>query len=693
MNMMFLTVLSMSVSGALFILGLLFISWLLRTKCSRRWQYYIWLLVIARLLLPFGPEISLMGRVSEVVNRAAAADGAVSEQRVWQNSYADFSEIGEAGVADSVQKTNNLAQVEKNSDLFFARLLAWRVIIFEKNCFGLIWFTIALGMLARKIVKYQSFIRHVKIEAEPVSDPVLLNRHFEAQWRTGISKKMELFVNPMVSSPMLIGFWRPCIVLPGTDMSEKDFRYVVTHELMHEKRRDILYKWLVQFAVCLHWFNPLVYVMSREISKACELSCDEAVLEKLGYEHAADYGKTLLDAMAAVGKYKEPFAGISLSANKRILKERLGAIMNDKEKSGKMRILMVGLTACMAWGVFFVGIYPADRAEASGSSVAGVSKESTEETDFAKKEQADANAIADAERFYDAGNLPLFEMAFDKLDEKAQEKWLDRIYRDGKIAFFSISMERFNADSPLMQSYAEKAYEDDNISVFSILAGGMKEELLEGWLDQALADEKWNFQSVIYDELGWKEKQDDLEKALEEEQLEEYRAIGITKKGKNYYYKEQLIYIFLDIHRSDQSVYTLNMNPAGTVNVKILRGEDGKIVGAAYMTEAEVTELLGDMYGEDLDKEKTDEEVMKDFPRTMVVKDRVCKIREGAGVEYSVVGLVAEGEKLTVLGSEEGSNGQLWYRLDRESFGEKLDDSVKTCYIRADLLWEELDER
>lgn len=76
----------------------------------------------------------------------------------------------------------------------------------------------------------------------------------------------------------------------------------------------------------------------------------------------------------------------------------------------------------------------------------------------------------------------------------------------------------------------------------------------------------------------------------------------------------------------------------------------------------------------------------------MVVKNRVCKIREGAGVEYSVVGLAAEGEKLTVLGSEEGSNGQLWYRLDRESFGEKLDDSVKTCYIRADLLWEESDE-
>ena len=57
--------------------------------------------------------------------------------------------------------------------------------------------------------------------------------------------------------------------------------------------------------VCLHWFNPLVHLMSREIIKACEFSCDEAVLAKMGYDNAQDYGKTLLDAMATVGKYKE----------------------------------------------------------------------------------------------------------------------------------------------------------------------------------------------------------------------------------------------------------------------------------------------------------------------------------------------------------------------------------------------------
>lgn len=598
MNLLFQTVLSMSVSGALLIIGVLLINRCLRGKCSRRWQYYIWLLVIARLLIPFGPEASLMGHVSRTMNRAVVIEKDFSEQEKGENIDVDFGET----VVVPAQKESMEVPLTQGNPTFLV-----------KNHLGLIWFIVALGMLIRKIIMYRSFIKHVKAGAEPVSDSSLLNGLSEAQRWTGVGKTVGLYANPQVSSPMLIGFWKPCIVLPDTNISGNDFRYTVTHELMHYKRRDILYKWLVQFAVCLHWFNPFVYVMSHEINKACEFSCDEAVLEILGYEHAADYGKTLLDAMAAAGRYKEPLTAVSLSANKQILKERLSAIMSDNKKSGKIKIITTGLTVSMVLGAVFVGIYPADTAEASALP---------------------------AERFYEAGSLPMFGIAFNELDEKAD---------------------------------------------------GMNEEQLEEWLNQALEDEKWNFQSMIYDELGWDEKSDDLDKVLDEKLMEEYRTAGVVQKGKNYYYEEQLVHIFLDIHKPDERFYTLNINPAGTVNVKILREEDGKIIGAAYMTEAEVTKLFEDMNEEDAsegeaEKKKAGNESEETFPRTMIVKDRVCKIRDGAGVEFKVVGLVAEGEELTVMGAEEGSNGQLWYRLDKESLEEKPDASVESCYIRADLL-------
>ena len=63
---------------------------------------------------------------------------------------------------------------------------------------------------------------------------------------------------------------------------------------------------------------------------------------------------------------------------------------------------------------------------------------------------------------------------------------------------------------------------------------------------------------------------------------------------KNYYYQGQLVDIFLD-QRTNQSFYTLNMNPAGTVNIKILRNANDKITGVSYMTKAEIEELFGDM--------------------------------------------------------------------------------------------------
>ena len=56
--------------------------------------------------------------------------------------------------------------------------------------------------------------------------------------------------------------------LPGMDISEKDFQYIVLHELTHYKRRDIFYKWLVQVAVCLHWFNPLVHLIRAKYNTA-----------------------------------------------------------------------------------------------------------------------------------------------------------------------------------------------------------------------------------------------------------------------------------------------------------------------------------------------------------------------------------------------------------------------------------------
>ncbi len=467
-------------------------------------------------------------------------------------------------------------------------------------------------MVIRKVTIYQSFIRYIKAGLAPVADMRILDQLPIVAEQAGVKKPVELCVNPLVSSPMLIGFFHPCIVLPGVDISEKDFRHIVLHELTHYKRGDMFYKWLVQITVCLHWFNPFVYLMGREIAKACEFSCDEAVLAKIGYDNARGYGETLLGAMAAIRGYKENLGVAGLSENKQLLKERLGAIMDFKRKSKAIRFLTVLLTLGIVSGASFIGVYAA--AAPSGevlneslltSGLMGTDGIPMRGGTFTQEEnpvqdgtKADSNeAFLQMEQYYSADSLPLFGIAFSRLDESEQKIWLEKLYANEDFAFFSVAVSGLGTNSFLFADFAQRAYDDGEIGFFSILADCMDETKLESWLDQALEDGKWNFQSVLFDRLERGGEFDELEEKREREwdkaRKEEYQSVGVTIDGKNYYYQGQLVNIFLDI-RANKSLYTLNMNPAGTVNIKIIRDADDKIADAAYMTEAEVIELLED---------------------------------------------------------------------------------------------------
>lgn len=738
----------MSSSGAVLIGVLLSVVRLLKGRLGRQWQYYIWLIVVLRLLLPFGPEASLLGRAYQIADRMMTqAIGGTQEtglsgqdsvrdtaQSVGQNAgtgtdrgdgqYTQQSggqgaareELDIAGEKAEESATENVAavglpQAAAEADHGDMRLKSGHILpeaaAFAGKYLWVIWLAVAFGMLIRKISMYQGYMKYVKAGAAEVCDIALLDRLAATADQLGVSRTVELCVNPLVASPMLVGYFHPCVVLPRADVPEKEFCWIAMHELMHYKRRDILYKWLVQVTVCLHWFNPLVHWMSREIDRACEFACDEAVVGKMGYDHAADYGETLLNAMAAGGIYREPFATVTMSANKELLRERLGAIMNCKKRKKAMGIIAAGLTVCVALGAFFIGVYPASAREPDQARMPVTDR--AEGTFLPEKaEVSKETAWADAERYYEANSLPQFYIAFGELDEQEQEMWLDRIYADGNHPFFSVSVKRLDVESPLVQTFARRFYEDDDVAFFSILADEtmMSEETLEGWLDQALSDQKWNFQSMLYDKLNRGEEKDELEKALAEEQREAYRSVGVTWNGKNCYYEGQLVNIFLDIHTPNQSFYTLDMNPAGTVNIRIIRSADGRVTGVAYMTETEVKELFGDMYGdgEEDSEAATDDREGKtgtrvtetdetetdasdaEFPRKMTVAMPVCRIREGVGADSLVVGLLGEGETVTVLGKKEDADGRMWYLLDQESLPEKSELSVEECYIRGDLL-------
>ena len=105
-----------------------------------------------------------------------------------------------------------------------------------------------------------------------------------------------------IQSPVVVGILRPLILLPASlDFRETGLvRHILTHEAMHIRRGDNLVKLVMMAALCLHWYNPLVWLMARELCRDMESACDEAALSLLGQEESAPYAQSLL-SMAVPG--------------------------------------------------------------------------------------------------------------------------------------------------------------------------------------------------------------------------------------------------------------------------------------------------------------------------------------------------------------------------------------------------------
>ena len=354
MNEILKSVLSLSLSGALLILLLFFLRSLFKERLSKRWQYYIWLVAVARLLFPFAPEPNLMASLFQGTGRGAEQTKAVSPY-MQQGDISGQPQTGETADGQNAQPREQTDPAEsvhhpvRNLGTAIGRNL------------GLVWLVTALLLFIRKVTIYQDFVKYIRAGCVEVADINLLERFGKLVAQNQIRSTVELSTNPLISSPLLIGFFRPCIVLPTANLSPTDFDYTILHELIHFKRRDMFYKWLVQFTVCVHWFNPLVSRMSWEVSRACELSCDEAVIRGLDTQGRRAYGDTLFNAMARSGNYKDSLVSLTLNQSKEILKERLDAIMNFREKNKGGIFPSFLLTVMLFCGFIFSGAYAANR--------------------------------------------------------------------------------------------------------------------------------------------------------------------------------------------------------------------------------------------------------------------------------------------------------------------------------------------
>ena len=265
LTQIFAKVLNMSLTASLVIVLVIAARFILR-KSPKVFSYALWAVVLFRLLCPVSlpSPVSLLGLLDAPV---AESDGITSSVEYVPTNAGGYREII---VQNPVRTEIPDVPVRQQNQQVDVPSPAKSVSVAE-----IITYVWIAGMAVLFLVGIGSYFR--------------FRRHL-----TGACQlKGNIYLVDHIDSAFVAGLFSPKIYLPS-DLPVKQMRYIIAHEQYHLKRFDHVAKHLAFVALCIHWFNPLVWAAFILSGKDMEMSCDEAVIKKLGEGIRADYSASLL---------------------------------------------------------------------------------------------------------------------------------------------------------------------------------------------------------------------------------------------------------------------------------------------------------------------------------------------------------------------------------------------------------------
>lgn len=378
MNSIVMTILSLSASGSLLALVLFAGKTFLKNRIPKAFSYYIWLLVLLRLVLPISAPVNLMGSLFVAgqtdVNRIPSVQDDRSPQS--ETGGADGNAAVKSPATAVPQQPQNLeaagaktpVNTRQTPDLwsFIKSSLIWIWLAGSAVSFG--WFVTA----------YLYFVRRIRrSRTAPHGDDLTVFEELIG------SSRLSIVCSGGVATPMLVGIFRPVIVLPPLAYVRSglggELKDILRHELTHYKRKDVLYKWLAVAVTSLHWFNPLMPFIRKEISAACELSCDEAVIGEISEAERQRYGNTLL-AFSAGGRLPAGILTTTLCEEKKQLKERLVGILHYRKITPRAAALALALALLLTGCAGALGVV-VTKSAGDTDPQSGLSAEDTAKAD------------------------------------------------------------------------------------------------------------------------------------------------------------------------------------------------------------------------------------------------------------------------------------------------------------------------
>lgn len=219
------------------------------------------------------------------------------------------------------------------------------------NFMILIWFSVALvkgGFLIRKNLHFHRLISSIPDISTQRIDKVFAQMNVE---RDKIKvKKLG------IATPVIMGVFRPVILLPNVNYNDDELKYILTHEIYHYKHHDLWLKYLTEFVIIIYWWYPPVYLLRKQICMVTEINNDFAITINMDIRQQIDYLQCLIK-VADKNNCKDGFS-LAFAGNKRSdLEQRIKIVLyNGKNKFSNKAVVyfLLVITIC----TFFFNFEP-----------------------------------------------------------------------------------------------------------------------------------------------------------------------------------------------------------------------------------------------------------------------------------------------------------------------------------------------
>lgn len=416
-----MSLLKMSGYGVIMIIAVTILRSLLIHRLPKKTFYILWIAVLIRLLIPFHIT-SPFSVYSMLGNKNYTAEQqAVTEEIVVSKA---------SGTSDTIKPIN-----QGMSPVAFASSanLSKRPMIPVQNVIWIIGMILFIGYFLFLYIKYyKNFQMSLPIKVEEID--IWLKEH-------QIGREIQVRTSSYITSPLTYGILHPTILFPkNMDWTEdKQLRYVLEHEFVHIRRFDLITKLCMTAALCIHWFNPMVWVMYILLNRDIELSCDEEVVRHFGICEKSSYAYVLIDMESKKVGLSPFYSGFSKNA----IEERILAIMKIKK---------ISVAAVMIAVFLIIGVTAVFATSATKSKKTADNSENTEFTgeeyqllEELQYEDYEAMSIADYRQKPDAIEVyAVYEnsklVGLRKASEEEQKEWTDeRKDNSAKIIMYDMT--------------------------------------------------------------------------------------------------------------------------------------------------------------------------------------------------------------------------------------------------------------